>query len=270
MDNQSNSSPKSISSVVASVPQNDFGGINTSVDKEQELHYDPEQGDISHTMFRLEVNVERERLMHVLAATHFMHLDWAFVLPSIILTLFSSILSFMSAGLKDETGTRMSMSVGIITLVAGTWQSMSKQLKFAARYEIHEVTAIALKRIKEKIEFTKVHFHGDHTTFIQETQRDFTQAAKRIDSSIIPLPISSAFDVLKQEIQIHSQMGNDNLPETSLTQDELLMLAYAELNLVITGFKMFPYVLPMSERSVKKALVRLRKKLTCSTCEASR
>ena len=93
--------------------------------------------------------------IHARSAQYYDKMNNIFVIPTILITSFSGMASFLStsAMVSEDSKTTFGISVGIMASVSSLLQSMSSAYKFSTKAEMHRTAAEEYNKLLVKISF---------------------------------------------------------------------------------------------------------------------
>ena len=122
---------------------------------------------------------------------------WFLFLPAIALTLAAGILSVF------VTTPDQNSIVATLSFVSVFRQSLTKQLNYASRSELHEATSVALDRLSEHIQF----FYNSSSKHTEEKVREsFFKCQEKFDQAMngvmspVPIEIVGAYGLLQVKL----------------------------------------------------------------------
>ena len=106
---------------------------------------------------KLEEYTSYKRHCHWITAKYFERLNKFFVIPSIIITAISGMLSFISSSsyIKQEMSVYLALTVGCLASLSSLIQSFSNAYGFANKAEAHENAAESFDQVITKVRFSK-------------------------------------------------------------------------------------------------------------------
>ena len=99
--------------------------------------------------------LKKQKWIHNSTASHFSSLQKYVMYPSVIITAFSSIASFLSTSdvVSDKVKTVFSISVGIFASGSTLLQSISSNCNYATKAELHRNAAEEYDKLITKVQF---------------------------------------------------------------------------------------------------------------------
>lgn len=99
--------------------------------------------------------LKKQKWIHLRASTYFNNLQKYVMYPSVIITAFSSIASFLSTSdvISDNLKTVFSISVGIFASGSTLLQSISSSCNYATKSELHRNAAEEYDKLITKVQF---------------------------------------------------------------------------------------------------------------------
>jgi len=109
--------------------------------------------------------------IHVISAALYEKRNYGFVIPTIIVTAFGSIISFLSASsfLNENTRVILGITVGIIAIFSSVLQSFQSAFKYNTKSEMFRTAAEQYDRLIIKIKFE----------LAKHNEKDFTDKFER-------------------------------------------------------------------------------------------
>ena len=130
----------------------------------------------------LEKYCNLKRQTHWMCAKYYNNLDRMFLIPSICLSSFSGIASFLSSVESFEVyQTELSVGVGIMASCTTLLQSFSNAFGFSTKTEAHQNATEAFDQIITKIRFQRINPKNDvkDTDFISELENQIVETKQR-------------------------------------------------------------------------------------------
>ena len=130
----------------------------------------------------LEKYCNLKRQTHWMCAKYYNSLDRYFLVPSILLSSFSGIASFLSSVQSFESyQTELSVGVGIMASCTTLLQSFSNAFGFSTKTEAHQNATEAFDQIITKIRFQRINPKQDvkDTDFITELENQIVETKQR-------------------------------------------------------------------------------------------
>ena len=149
----------------------DIGGIKSG-----------EPIDYNKLYENLEKYCNLKRQTHWMCAKYYSSLDRIFLIPSICLSSFSGIASFLSSVQSFESyQTELSVGVGIMASCTTLLQSFSNAFGFSTKTEAHQNATEAFDQIITKIRFQRINPKRDvkDTDFITELENQIVETKQR-------------------------------------------------------------------------------------------
>ena len=149
----------------------DIGGIKSG-----------EPIDYNKLYENLEKYCNLKRQTHWMCAKYYSSLDRIFLIPSICLSSFSGIASFLSSVQSFESyQTELSVGVGIMASCTTLLQSFSNAFGFSTKTEAHQNATEAFDQIITKIRFQRINPKHDvkDTDFITELENQIVETKQR-------------------------------------------------------------------------------------------
>lgn len=197
--------------------------------------------DAENPLGELQMNIDRQKQMHRLAATYFNHRHFLFLfIPSICLTMVSGVMSFLSSAgevdIKTDSGaavvatTTLSLvrrflvpntetraiygtTVGVISILSIFLQSISNELDWSHRGKQHERIAVSLRNLDENLTYDILQYetlyagHKDKASddaikaMIAKFQSRYEEMVSACDSPLPP-QILNAFDLSQSRLRL--------------------------------------------------------------------
>ena len=217
----------------------------------EDLHLsDISNNDYSKLYENLEKYCNLKRNTHWMCARYYNCLDRYFIIPSILLSSFSGIASFLSTvDFFEDYNTGLSVSVGIMASGTTLLQSFSNALGFSSKTEAHQNATEAFDQIITKIRFQRINpkttvndsdFITDLESQIVETKQrckyivpDWIEEEYR-DNKFNNLKNTLIRNVYKKMINIKTEKYLDQMRTKDYKQLELdkidLELGFKDLN----------------------------------------
>lgn len=130
----------------------------------------------------LEKYCNLKRRTHWMCARYYNQLDRVFLIPSILLSSFSGIASFLSSVESfEEYQTELSVGVGVMASCTTLLQSFSNAFGFSSKNEAHQNATEAFDQIITKIRFQRINPKEDlkDTEFINELENQIIETKQR-------------------------------------------------------------------------------------------
>ena len=130
----------------------------------------------------LEKYCNLKRQTHWMCAKYYNSLDRVFLIPSICLSSFSGIASFLSSVQSFESyQTELSIGVGVMASCTTLLQSFSNAFGFSTKTEAHQNATEAFDQIITKIRFQRINPKHDvkDTDFITELENQIVETKQR-------------------------------------------------------------------------------------------
>ena len=130
----------------------------------------------------LEKYCNLKRQTHWMCARYYNKLDRIFLIPSILLSSFSGVASFLSSVESfSDYQTELSIGVGIMASCTTLLQSFSNAFGFSSKDEAHQNATEAFDQIITKIRFQRINPKEDlkDTEFIQELENQIIETKQR-------------------------------------------------------------------------------------------
>jgi hypothetical protein len=212
-------------------------------------------------MYALSFRIESERQQHRLAEKYYGHWHfWMLFLPATVLTMASSILSFLGgslSGVKKE----FALIVGALATVSTFLQTLTNHLGYGTYGAMHGAAALDLKEISDALKFDILQnryvpeIYDSRNPTVKKYHKLYEQVMKGTKSAI-PLKISQAFELLETRIDgIAIVKGREtiaNLPSQEVIQRYFACTARLYVN--ITKHRWWPFDSPHAEYVVHQSL----------------
>ena len=165
------------------------------------------------------VMCEAQRQMHRLAFMYYSYRQFRYhALPLTIITMMSGIMAFLSTAdmIPNFWQEYLALSVGVLSILSASVQSMSQDARFDSKAEMHKNAALGMKRIADQIEFLQVDPAVNMSTlklFPVEDVPANPQAVPEVgtDADADPTPaLSPAADMPELNVNEISDNDNDN------------------------------------------------------------
>ena len=120
-------------------------------------------------MDTLEEHATYKRQIHWMASKYFEKMNRLFVIPSIVITSISGILSFLASSdqVNLQIGGYLGLTVGCLASISSLLQSFSGAYGFGVKAEAHENAAEDYDQIITKVRFHKINAEEDEKIFIK-------------------------------------------------------------------------------------------------------
>lgn len=214
------------------------------------------------TLFYLWTRCEQERQVHRLSADYFSFRHfWFLFIPTSMLTMTASILSFISTTdmLPQGTRTTLSLIVGVLAILSTFAQVLNDQLKWSIKAEMHKSASVDLKKIVDDLDFQQnTPFLDDVKVKVAEYYKMYSQISQSVCKFDPPLEITQAFSALDTRLTI--QMKEPEYQKYS-RQDkhELYVAVGSELYCNISRHWLWPWKLPVVDHVLKSAICKVLK-----------
>lgn len=123
--------------------------------KKDNISYNETLKRTRYNLHSLKKTINKEKKLHNYATSYYRHKNFALVLPSIIITGLCSVGSFMASSdiVLDDMKNTFTISVGVLTIIATTLQSLSNSLGYGIRSEMFRKSADLYDKILTTVEF---------------------------------------------------------------------------------------------------------------------
>lgn len=118
--------------------------------------------------------LQKERDINNKSSIYYSKLDQYFVIPGIIITGLSSVISFMSTSdiLEDDEKRAFSVTVGVFTAIATIIQSLSSSFGFQVKKDSFQSSADTYDSLITKIEFEICNPNEDFNEFCNSLEEE--------------------------------------------------------------------------------------------------
>ena len=177
----------------------------------------------------LEKLCELKKKTHSMATKHYVCMNKYFLVPSIILSSSSGIVSFLASSeyFKDYN-LIFTISVGIASSITTLFQSFSNAFEFSTKAEAHQNAAESYDQLLTQIRFEKMSPNSNSETFINTIEKQILDTKQRC-KYIVPEFIETEYnehkfnnykeyvlkDLLKKFITLKSELYYNSLKDTS-------------------------------------------------------
>jgi hypothetical protein len=269
-----------------SVPQhgeypNHYGILNPVLPNTAKV-FDPEgdglfEGGSSKPVYRVDrqplvelyLVIARNLHMHRLGAVYFrLRYRWVLFLPSTVITAIASILSFLSES-KAVGGSKsgkvslwFSIAVGILAIVSVFLQTLSSELNYQGKAEMHEAVSLDLRRVLDSLDIEGVDgdleaFKGD--AVMQDLKEKYEARSQQTLNGckyVLPLEIVAAFALVSSRFST-SDAYRRLARKKDTRWPTIFTIVYDEIFIAISKSCCFPLFLPPPEEVVAVAMKRL-------------
>ena len=111
----------------------------------------------SSFLAKMRSRLKRQFEQHVAAATYYKKMNILVSVPSLVLTGFASVASFLStsAHVSSDAQTGFAISVGIVSAISTILQTFASGFRYPSRIESHSVAGNSYNNLKTQVEFEK-------------------------------------------------------------------------------------------------------------------
>jgi hypothetical protein len=229
---------------------------------------------------RLEVDIDRERILYTTAAVHLKaNYNWKLYLPTVVLSLVASILAFLQAAVSlDETHKKvLAATIGILGIVSSTLLEVARRLQLETRATIYMNVAVKLTSIISDLKFHPLLDSADDLKVLHDKiRRDYQKAKEESKSELIPHRITSAFEALDAYITatfcpvVELIPVDPHAPMHKIDSVEVRHCLYEELSAFYGSYWLFPIHLPNAEWAKWNTVSRYKNKLLRDLPEAAK
>lgn len=142
--------------------------------------------------------LKKEKFINNQSSTYYGNLSNRFVIPGIVITGLSSIVSFMSTSdmLEDDEKKGFGITVGVLTSIAAIVQSMSASFGFQLKTDAFATCADAYDSLITKVEFEIANPNEDFQEFSNQLEEDILKIKSNC-KYLPPLHINELWDQKK-------------------------------------------------------------------------
>ena len=175
-------------------------------------------------METLEEHAVYKRQLHWMASKYYERANRWFVVPSIIITTSSGILSFLASSdqVDLKVGGYLGLTVGCLASISSLLQSFSGAYGFGVKAEAHENAAEDYDQIITKVRFHKINEENDDKAFLKMVEEQITDIKTRC-RYIVPDWISDEYEKRnyeKMRTRMIYRAKNKSLEERLLANKE--------------------------------------------------
>lgn len=144
------------------------------------------------------LRLKKERFINNQSNSYYSKLNNRFVIPGIVITGLSSVVSFMSSSdmLEENEKTGFSLTVGVLTSIAAIVQSMSASFGFQVKADAFATCADAYDSLITKVEFEIANPNEDFDDFSNQLEQEILKI-KANCKYLPPLHINELWDEKK-------------------------------------------------------------------------
>ena len=177
--------------------------------------------NINHNHHQLRIlskfrsRLEKEKFIHNQASNYYMKSNRWFVIPGIIITGSSSVISFLGTSdiMNDDTKTAFNITVGVLTAGAAILQSISSSFGFETRTAAFSKAADAYDNLITKIEFELCNPNENFQDFCDNLEAEIL----KIKNDCKFLPPLFCQQVYEKEMKRRKLFKDENIDNNSLT-----------------------------------------------------
>ena len=158
------------------------------------VHSNSQMGILNKFYQRL----KKERFINNQSSSYYSTLSNRFVIPGIVITGLSSIVSFMSTSdmLEDDEKKGFGITVGVLTSVAAIVQSMSASFGFQLKTDAFATCADEYDSLITKVEFEIANPNEDFQDFSNQLEEDILKIKSNC-KYLPPLHVNELWDAKK-------------------------------------------------------------------------
>lgn len=177
--------------------------------------------NINHNHHQLRIlskfrsRLEKEKFIHNQASNYYMKSNRWFVIPGIIITGSSSVISFLGTSdiMNNDTKTAFNITVGVLTAGAAILQSISSSFGFETRTAAFSKAADAYDNLITKIEFELCNPNENFQDFCDNLEIEIL----KIKNDCKFLPPLFCHQVYEKEMKRRKVFKDENIDNNSLT-----------------------------------------------------
>lgn len=185
---------------------------------------------MAHTDHQMEIlnkfyqRLKKERFVNNQSSAYYSSLSNRFVIPGIVITGLSSIVSFMSTSdmLEDDEKKGFGITVGVLTSVAAIVQSMSASFGFQLKKDAFATCADSYDSLITKVEFEICNPNEDFQEFSNQLEEDILKIKSNC-KYLPPLHVSELWDQ-KKDLFLNKLVSSSSVttktPEDDTTNNE--------------------------------------------------
>ena len=174
------------------------------------VHSDQQFGILNKFYQRL----QKERFVNNQSSSYYSNLSNRFVIPGIVITGLSSIVSFMSTSdmLEDDEKKGFGITVGVLTSIAAIIQSMSASFGFQLKKDAFATCADAYDSLITRVEFEICNPNEDFETFSNTLEEDILKIKSNC-KYLPPLHVNELWNE-KKDMFMNKLRSETHLPNT--------------------------------------------------------
>jgi len=159
--------------------------------------------------------LQKEKFIHNQAGNYYMKSNRWFVIPGIIITGSSSVISFLGTSdiMNNDTKTAFNITVGVLTAGAAILQSISSSFGFETRTAAFSKAADAYDNLITKIEFELCNPNENFQNFCDNLEIEIL----KIKNDCKFLPPLFCHQVYEKEMKRRKVFKDENIDNNSLT-----------------------------------------------------
>jgi len=183
------------------------------------VHSDQQFGILNKFYQRL----QKERFVNNQSSSYYSNLSNRFVIPGIVITGLSSIVSFLSTSdmLEDDEKKGFGITVGVLTSIAAIIQSMSASFGFQLKKDAFATCADAYDSLITRVEFEICNPNEDFETFSNTLEDDILKIKSNC-KYLPPLHVNELWNE-KKDMFMNKLRSETHLPKIvvdNLTAEE--------------------------------------------------
>ena len=192
--------------------------------------------------------VKKERFVNNQASIYYGKLNTKFIIPSILITGFSSVASFLSSSdfFGEDGKAAFGIGVGVLTAGATIFQSLSSSYGFQVKHDSFQRAADAYDRLITKIDFEIYNPNEKFSEFCEELEADIL----KIKNDCKYLPPLSIYQMYKKHIT--EGLTNDSNSDTSSNHD------YNQQNVVLNIENLSSFLEQMKQEDNKEEVKEVK------------
>ena len=177
--------------------------------------------NINHNYHQLRIlskfrnRLEKEKFIHNQAGNYYMKSNRWFVIPGIIITGGSSVISFLGTSdiINDDTKTALNITVGVLTASAAILQSISSSFGFETRTSAFSKAADSYDTLITKIEFELCNPNENFQVFCDNLEEEIL----KIKNDCKYLPPLFCYQIYEKEMKRRKSFKEEQVDDNSLT-----------------------------------------------------
>ena len=179
------------------------------------VHSDQQFGILNKFYQRL----QKERFVNNQSSSYYGNLSNRFVIPGIVITGLSSIVSFMSTSdmLDDDEQKGFGITVGVLTSIAAIVQSMSASFGFQLKKDAFATCADAYDTLITRVEFEICNPNEDFQTFSNTLEEDILKIKSNC-KYLPPLHVNELWND-KKDIFMNKLRSETHLPNSVIVDN---------------------------------------------------